>query len=204
MPASEPSAWRRPVPTQGVHPGRCVRVRGARVSWRRVRGAGGSVTRLERGARRAEQAEWAGRGGAESSAEQPLPASADPGPLPGPALWTGARCCSSSRSRCVGWGPAPPPDDPPAAALGWGRDRASRQPRRTPATQAPSPRAPWPLCLSFQGKQSGERVVSSSDSGPPSQDGEGGNKVGGALGTRAPCPGRTWEQARSQEPACCS
>lgn len=37
----------------------------------------------ELGARRAEQAERAGRGGAERSAEQPLPASADPSPRPG-------------------------------------------------------------------------------------------------------------------------
>lgn len=42
-----------------------------------------SVTLSELGARRAEQVERAGRGGAERSAEKPLPASADPGPWPG-------------------------------------------------------------------------------------------------------------------------
>lgn len=58
VPATGPAARRRPVPTQGVRLGRRVRVRGARVSWRRVRGAGGSVTRL--GVRRAPS----GAGGA--------------------------------------------------------------------------------------------------------------------------------------------
>lgn len=78
------------------HPGARPRAGHARVPATRAAGAGGSVTR-----RQAERAERTGRGGAESSAEQPLPAAAvDPGP--GPALWTGARCCSLSRSRCVG------------------------------------------------------------------------------------------------------
>jgi hypothetical protein len=61
-----------------VPPGVCAKAARAR-----VRRAGVSVTRPERGARRAEQAERAGRGGAERSAEKPLPASADPGPRPG-------------------------------------------------------------------------------------------------------------------------
>lgn len=85
-----------------------VLVRGARVSrprvagrrLRRAAGAGGSVTR-----RRAERAEPEGRGGAESSAEQPLPAAAaDPGPGPRPGLWTGARCCSYPGAGACGGG----------------------------------------------------------------------------------------------------
>ncbi|OBS82689.1 hypothetical protein A6R68_23332 [Neotoma lepida] len=67
-----------------VELGRRVRVRGMRVLCPRTRRAGISVTPpSELGARKAEQAERAGRGGAERSAEQPLPASADPSPRPG-------------------------------------------------------------------------------------------------------------------------
>lgn len=60
-----------------------MRVQDMRVLWLCARWAGISVTLSELGERRAEQAERAGRGGAERSAEQPLPASADPGPRPG-------------------------------------------------------------------------------------------------------------------------
>ncbi|XP_035303987.1 rhomboid-related protein 1 isoform X2 [Cricetulus griseus] len=62
---------------------RRVRVLGTRVLCPCTRRAGISVTLSELGAHRAEQVERAGRGGAERSAEQPLPASADPGPRPG-------------------------------------------------------------------------------------------------------------------------
>ncbi|XP_028710389.2 rhomboid-related protein 1 isoform X3 [Peromyscus leucopus] len=62
---------------------RRVRVWGTRVLCTCARRAGISVTPSELGARKAEQAERAGRGGAERSAEQPLPASADPSPRPG-------------------------------------------------------------------------------------------------------------------------
>lgn len=56
----------------------CPRAGHACVSATRAAGAGGSVTRHQ-----AERAERTGRGGAESSAEQPLPAVAvDPGPRP--------------------------------------------------------------------------------------------------------------------------
>ncbi|XP_015853043.2 rhomboid-related protein 1 isoform X2 [Peromyscus maniculatus bairdii] len=62
---------------------RRVRVWGTRVLCPCACRAGISVTPSELGARKAEQAERAGRGGAERSAEQPLPASADPSPRPG-------------------------------------------------------------------------------------------------------------------------
>lgn len=108
-------------------PGRAWRGR------RRQRARGGGRLWLRDAARRG--AERAGRGGAESSAEQPLPAAAaDPGPRPRLALWTGARCCSLSRSRCVGWvggaGTAPAAALPP---LGWAE-----------ATELPESRGPVP------------------------------------------------------------
>eukprot|EP00072_Mus_musculus_P047899 XP_006524085.1 PREDICTED: rhomboid-related protein 1 isoform X2 [Mus musculus] len=71
------------LPRQCVELGPRVRVQDMRVLWLCARWAGISVTLSELGERRAEQAERAGRGGAERSAEQPLPASADPGPRPG-------------------------------------------------------------------------------------------------------------------------
>lgn len=73
----------RVLPRQCVELGPRVRVQGMRVFWLCARWAGISVTLSELQERRAEQAERAGRGGAERSAEQPLPASADPGPRPG-------------------------------------------------------------------------------------------------------------------------
>lgn len=54
----------------------CVRAHVRARGWH----LGDGVTLSELGARRAERAERAGRGGAERSAEQPLPASADPRP----------------------------------------------------------------------------------------------------------------------------
>lgn len=75
--------WGTLLPRQCVELGPRVRVQDMRVLWLCARWAGISVTLSELGERRAEQAERAGRGGAERSAEQPLPASADPGPRPG-------------------------------------------------------------------------------------------------------------------------
>lgn len=75
--------WGTVLARQCVELGPRVRVQGMRVLWLCARWAGISVTLSELGERRAEQAERAGRGGAERSAEQPLPASADPGPRPG-------------------------------------------------------------------------------------------------------------------------
>ncbi|XP_031206417.1 rhomboid-related protein 1 isoform X2 [Mastomys coucha] len=75
--------WGTLLPRQCVELGPRVRVQDMRVLWLCARWASISVTLSELGERRAEQAERAGRGGAERSAEQPLPASADPGPRPG-------------------------------------------------------------------------------------------------------------------------
>lgn len=112
-------------------PGARTRAGRARVLAARGGGSGGAGSSLTR--HRAERAEHTGRGGAESSAEQPLPATAaDPGPRPGLALWTGARCCSLSRNRCVGKGvPAPPPPQPSIVGL------SSQSP--SPAPTLPSP-----------------------------------------------------------------
>lgn len=146
LPGARPHAGRARVPAaRGGAGGGSVRA-----------GAGGSgfVTR-----RRKERAERPGRGGAESSAEQPLPAAAaDPGPRPRLALWTGARCCSLSRSRCVGWvGGA---GTAPAAALrrwaGPRRRSSQRAAVQSPlgaSSQAPSPTTLVP-CLTPQGRAS--------------------------------------------------
>lgn len=98
--------------------------------------AGCSVTRCG-----AEQAEHTGWGGAELSAEKPLPAkAADPGPGPGLALWTEAHCCSLSRSRCVGRRDA-------AVGLGSGTELIEPQSRpcSLPLPQGPSCRTLVPL-----------------------------------------------------------
>lgn len=103
------------VPVRGVRPrAGCARVLAARGG---VCGRGGqagdSVTRPKRGAERSGRSGPAGaeRSRPQSSPSRPRP----PTPAPGPALWTGAPCCSSSRSRCVaGWSGelAPPPMRP--------------------------------------------------------------------------------------------